>query len=217
MRFWCVTDCILQGVPNLVVKDGVTIVELDANSRPIIKTDKNGIPVRHGYKSQVHGRFEPYDIDEHMLKCLTATGLFPECFEFADDAARNYVESHNDELCDIVDNRVLPYRKLTPEEERNDLDIQRGRKEGEYTLPHGTIEANAPRLVRRGKTLVERTTGETLAEGDKSPIQLQRKGKAAEKPATGRKPMSEEARKAAGERLAKARAAKAAARQTVKV
>ena len=198
MKFWVTQDCIDQG--------------------DLQHVDKNGIPIRYAFRLTRQASAGPYEISETLLRQLTAHGLFPEFFQYADDTAKAWVEAHNDELCDIVDARVLPFRKLTNEEEKNDLDIQRGRKEGEYTLPHGTVDAQLPKLVRRGKTLAERAEGRDVQLVTGEDIQLQRKGPAKAKadpvkPA-GRKPMSEANRKAAGERLAKARAAKAAQKVT---
>ena len=198
MKFICADDCIDSGdLSNL---------------------SRLGTPITHNYR-----RERVYDISEAQLRRLTAIGLFPECFEFADDGvAQAWVEAHNDELCDIVDARVLPYRKLTPEEEENDRLIALGKKEGKFTLPHGVIAKSRPALIRRGRTAAQTVIDpnrEAPAAG--GPIELIRKEKPAEvaapapaKPAekkNGRKPMSAEARKAAGERLAAARAKKKAA------
>jgi hypothetical protein len=196
MKFWVTQDCIDQG--------------------DLQHVDKSGVPIRYAFRLARQASAGPYEISEDLLKQLTAHALFPEFFQYADDTAKAWVEAHNDELCDIVDNRKLPYRKLTAAEEQNDLDIQRGRKEGEFTLPHGTVDASLPKLVRKGRTLTERTTGGTvpLVEGEN--INLQRKTAKAPEPTkpSGRKPMSDANRKAAGERLAKARAAKAAQKVT---
>ena len=193
MKFICADDCIDSGdLKNL---------------------SRLGTPITHNYR-----RERIYDISEAQLRRLKAIGLFPEFFEFADDGvAQAWVEAHNDELCDIVDARVLPYRKLTPEEEENDRLVALGKKEGKFTLPHGVIAKSRPALIRRGRTAAQTVIDpnrEAPAAG--GPIELIRKEKPAKvaDPAPvkgGRKPMSAEARKAAGERLAAARAKKKAA------
>lgn len=186
MKFICIEDCIDSG--------------------DLQHLSKRETPITHNYRVE-----RIYDINEETLKRLTAIGLFPEFFEFGDEAATAYVDSHNDELCDIVDARVLPYRKLTPEEEANDRLVAKT-GEGKYTLPHGVVAISRPKLIRRGKVADSKAP-----EGEKGtvrgPISLERGKGTPEKPPvtsakTGRKPMSAENRKKAGERLAAARQAK---------
>lgn len=183
------------------------------------RLDKRGVPIRFGYKRGiVYDSDDPKGyITEAQLFHLTRVGLFPEFFSYADDLARVWVDQHNDELCDIVDARGLPYRKLTPEEEQNDEDVLRGRKAGKFTLARGPVEMARVKLVRKGKPVAQ-----AFLDGTPSPllpeeinrIDLKRKA-AVPLPPRGRKPMSAEARAAASERLKAARAKKAAARQAV--
>jgi hypothetical protein len=191
----------------LCIDDGI-------DSGTLSNLSKRGTPETHNYR-----RERIYDVDESTLRRLTAIGLFPEIFEYADEAAQRWVEGHNDELCDIVDSRELPYRKLTPEEEANDRMVAKT-GEGKYTLPHGVVALTRPKLVRKGKTLAETVAdpGAAPIMETSRPISLTRKEPAAPAPApakSGRKPMSAEARKAAGERLAAARAKKKANRVPV--
>jgi hypothetical protein len=172
---------------------------------------KRETPITHNYR-----RERIYDIDEAQLRRLTAIGLFPEVFEYGDEAAAAWVEAHNDELCDIVDARVLPYRKLTAEEEANDRLVAKT-GEGKFTLPHGVVAITRPTLMRNKKTTEEVIAGQDQLTYEASgPITLTRPEKPAApaaRPAPAakkgtRKPMSAEARKEAGERLAAARAKK---------
>ena len=197
---------------------------------------KRETPITHNYR-----RERIYDIDEAQLRRLTAIGLFPEVFEYGDEAAAAWVEAHNDELCDIVDARVLPYRKLTSEEEANDRLVAKT-GEGKFTLPHGVVAISRPTLMRKKKTTEEVIAGQDQLTYEASgPITLKRKDAdipnretreamaslergegvtpkhpkpVAQKKGT-RKPMSAEARKAAGERLAAARAKKKAGKVPV--
>ena len=172
---------------------------------------KRETPITHNYR-----RERIYDIDEAQLRRLTAIGLFPEVFEYGDEAAAAWVEAHNDELCDIVDARVLPYRKLTAEEEANDRLVAKT-GEGKYTLPHGVVAISRPKLIRRGTTIAK-TSEEGNVQSVSGPITLTRPERPAAPTARPtpaakkgtRKPMSAEARKAAGERLAADRAKKKA-------
>ena len=120
---------------------------------------KRETPITHNYR-----RERIYDIDEAQLRRLTAIGLFPEVFEYGDEAAAAWVEAHNDELCDIVDARVLPYRKLTAEEEANDRLVAKT-GEGKFTLPHGVVAISRPKLIRRGTTVAK-----TSEEGTAQPV-----------------------------------------------
>jgi hypothetical protein len=183
MKFLCEDSCIDSG-------------SLDNLSR-------FGVPITHNYL-----RGKEYEIDEKQLRRLTSISLFPEFFAYADDLARVWVDQHNDELCDIVDARKLPYRKLTAEEEANDRAVAKT-GQGEYTLPHGPVSIYKPKLVRKGQSVAD-----AFSKGIPSPlvaapesVSLQRKAPVEPKK-NGRKPMSAEARKAAGERLAAARAKK---------
>jgi hypothetical protein len=133
------------------------------------------------------------------------------------------VDSHNDELCDIVDARVLPYRKLTAEEEANDRLVAKT-GEGKFTLPHGVVAITRPTLMRKKKTTEEVIAGQDQLTYEASgPITLTRPERPAAPTARPtpaakkgtRKPMSAEARKAAGERLAAARAKKKAGKVPV--
>ena len=96
MKFRVTQDCIDQG--------------------DLKHVDKNGVPIRYAFRLTRQASAGPYEIGEALLRQLTAHGLFPEFFQYADDQARDWVEAHNDELCDIVDNRVLPFRRLTAED-----------------------------------------------------------------------------------------------------
>ena len=173
---------------------------------------KRETPITHNYR-----RERIYDIDEAQLRRLTAIGLFPEVFEYGDEAAAAWVEAHNDELCDIVDARVLPYRKLTAEEEANDRLVAKT-GEGKFTLPHGVVAISRPKLIRKGHHGCQDLRGGNRAARGHGPITLtrpERPAAPAARPAPAakkgtRKPMSAEARKAAGERLAAARAKKKA-------
>ena len=194
----------------LCIEDGI-------DSGDMAHLSKRQTPVTHNYR-----RDRVYEVNETELKRLAAIALFPEIFEYADEETARHVEDGplNDELCDIVDARVLPFRKLTPAEEANDRLVDKT-GEGTYTLPHGIIAMTRPRLVRKGRTLGDALAGkEDEFEQRSGEIKLQRKAPATSPvaPATsaapakksGRKPMSAEARKAAGERLAAARAKKKA-------
>lgn len=128
MKFICTQDCRDQGTRE--------------------KADRFGVPIRFNYR-----RDRSYDIDENQLKRLTSLGFFPELFDYGDDAARQWVEMHNDELCDIVDNRSFP------------------------PTPKGTVSLAKPMLVRKGRTVGEalsHTPQEPAAAPEGQGIQLHR-------------------------------------------
>lgn len=180
MKFICTQDCRDQGTRE--------------------KTDRYGVPIRHNYR-----RDRTYDIDEMQLKRLTSLGFFPELFEYGDDGARQWVELHNDELCDIVDARSFP------------------------PTPRGTVSLAKPLLVRKnGKTVGEALSHQPTQEVERPAvqgIQLQRtrpepRGKGRTIPGNVRekrtftpeqkKQMAERLRKGREKRLAAMAAAKAA-------
>jgi len=131
-------------------------------------------------------REHEYEIQEEQILHLARVGLFPEYFDAADDLARDWLDKHNDQLCDIVDARVLPFRPFTKEEQAHDLLVRQGKLDEPMTLPVGpdpVKRINLKRLVRK-----------SAAPAPEAP--------------KGRKPMSPEAKQAMLDRLAKARAAK---------
>jgi len=149
------------------------------------------IPVTYNYHMD-----RIYPIEAEQALHLARLGLFPECFEASDDLAKDWMEKHNDELCDIIDARQLPYRPLTPEEEKHDIEVKAGRLKEPMIRPVGPDQVQKKKLQR----LVRK-----VPKDPDSPVAQTET--AAEAP-RGRKPMSAEARAAAGERLKAARAAK---------
>jgi hypothetical protein len=179
MKFVALEGCRDQGVPE--------------RTRPQKVGEQTiYIPITYNYH-----RERVYDIDETQVFHLIRVGLFPEYFGPADDLTKDWVERNNDRIFAAVDKRELPYRKMTAEEEENDLLIRQGKKEGKYTLPQGPDTSRRivirPKIQRKGDPASSDVQDPALVE---APV---------------RKGMSPEARKAAGERLAKARAAKRAA------
>jgi hypothetical protein len=196
MLFTCVQDCYDNGtLDNL---------------------DRWGHPIRFGHRRGTVYNLKPADIlrlMDHLtgVDDTAAKGYpdgkgtptldpqyipvigFLECFRTGEDLAVEWMDKHNDQLCDIVDAKVEQLRK--------------------HPVPMGTIDPTRMTLRRKGKSAAETladgkttSTSDIVETGEKTVL----RPRAQTSKPTGRKPMSAEARAAAGARLKAAREKKAA-------
>lgn len=188
MLFICEESCIDSGIASRL------------NSRNLIET--------HNYKAG-----HDYNIPEPQLIHLTKIGLFPEFFAVGNDDAQRWLDENNDRLVDLVEGRELPYRKLTADEELNDILVEAGKKAGTFTLPHGTRGTLRVKLRPKGQSfgMAAMSQERSPLEAPPRPVELKTRKKTAKTPDELKAERQAHARSMTEKRKAKKQAAAAAA------
>jgi len=206
MLFDCVLDCRDNGTKDTLTKWGFPVThnyrrgtryDLPPKEIAVLFDRLTGLDddALHGWPTERDSRGRGGE-PTRDVEYIPVIG-FLECFRPADDFATKWLDDHNDELVDIVDAKV-EYLKGHP-------------------VPVGTVDPGRRTLARKGTKSVAQTLADgvptatsTLAGAEDRPPARLRPKRQLPAPKAARKPMSDEARKAAGERLKAAREKKAA-------